>query len=116
MYVLNLCSPAIIYLVFSLTQIIIDTIKGLFNTAFVKFIIMIMCTLLLNILCENGLSIISWFIVFIPFIFMTFIVSLILYILGLNQSLGNNKKQFNLVMDGDDKIYNINVPTGYNKD
>jgi hypothetical protein len=106
-----LCAPAIIYLVFSLTQIIIDTIKGLYNTAFVKFIVMIMCTLLLNILCESGLTIISWFIVFIPFIFMTFIVSLILYILGLNQALGNDKQQFNVEKNNNNETYNIIVPT-----
>ena len=49
----NLCAPAIIYLIFSITQILIDTFKGLYNTAFIKFIVMIMITLLLNILCQS---------------------------------------------------------------
>ena len=48
---LELCPPALIYVVFSLTQIIIDTIKGLYNTSLVKFIVMIMITILLNALC-----------------------------------------------------------------
>ena len=86
---INLCGPAIIYLIFSLTQIIIDLFKGLYNTAIMKTIVMTMVTLLLNILCEKGLSVVSWFIVFIPFIMMTVIVSMLLYIFGLDASTGS---------------------------
>ena len=85
---LNLCAPAIIYLIFSITQILIDTFKGLYNTAFVKVIVTIMVTLLLNILCEQGLGVVSWIIVFIPFILMTVIVSMILYVFGLDAATG----------------------------
>jgi hypothetical protein len=99
---LNLCAPAIIYLIFSLTQIIIDLFKGLYNTAFIKIIVMVMVTLLLNILCEKGLSVVSWIIVFIPFIMMTVIVSMLLYIFGLDASTGklnyNNAMQ-NVTVD-----------------
>jgi len=84
----KLCAPALIYLVFSITQIIIDTFKGLYNTAFFKFIIMTMVTLLLNALCEEGMGIISWFIVFIPFILMSVIVTMLLYIFGLDAATG----------------------------
>jgi hypothetical protein len=86
---INLCGPAIIYLIFSLTQIIIDLFKGLYNTAIMKTIVMTMVTLLLNILCEKGLSVVSWIIVFIPFIMMTVIVSMLLYIFGLDASTGS---------------------------
>ena len=85
---INLCAPAIIYLIFSITQILIDTFKGLYNTAFMKVIVTIMVTLLLNILCEKGLSVVSWIIVFIPFILMTVIVSMLLYIFGLDVATG----------------------------
>ena len=84
----QLCAPAIIYLIFSITQILIDTFKGLYNTAFMKTIVMIMVTFLLQILCKSGLNIISWIIVFIPFIFMSVIVSLLLYFFGWNASTG----------------------------
>jgi hypothetical protein len=84
----NLCPPAIIYVIFSATQILIDTFKGLYNTAFMKGIVMIMVTLLLNILCEQGYSVVSWVIVFIPFILMTFIVTVLLYIFGLDAATG----------------------------
>ena len=85
----NLCAPALIYLIFSITQILIDTIKGLYNTAFIKAIVTVMITLLLNILCESGLNVVSWIIVFIPFILMTVIVSLLLYVFGLDAATGS---------------------------
>ena len=86
---INLCAPAIIYLIFSITQILIDIFKGLYNTAFTKSIVTIMVTLLLNILCDRGLSAVSWTIVFIPFILMTVIVSMLIYVFGLDAATGN---------------------------
>ena len=76
----NLCMPAILYIVFSLTQIIIDIFKNMYNMAFLKFVVMIIFTILLNLLCKNGLGIISWFIVFLPFITMTILTTLILFV------------------------------------
>ena len=91
---INLCAPAIIYLIFSITQILIDLFKGLYNTAFMKVIVAAMVTLLLNILCEKGLSVVSWIIVFIPFILMTVIVSMLLYVFGLDVSTGKIKTNY----------------------
>lgn len=87
-----LCAPAIIYLFFSITQIIIDTYTGMYNTAIVKTIVTLLITLLLNIMCERGLTVISWFIVFIPFIFMTVIVGILLYAFGLDIATGKIKQ------------------------
>jgi len=84
----SLCAPSIIYLIFSITQILIDLYKGLYNTAFMKVIVASMVTLLLNILCEKGLDFVSWFIVFIPFILMTIVVSMLLYVFGLDAARG----------------------------
>jgi hypothetical protein len=53
-----------------------------------KVIVASMVTLLLNILCEKGLSFVSWVIVFIPFILMTLIVSMLLYVFGLDAASG----------------------------
>jgi len=88
---IELCAPALIYIAFSLTQVIIDTFKGLYNTAFFKFIVMIVITILLNALCQSGMSIVSWIIVFIPFIFMSVIVTILLYIFGLDAATGQLK-------------------------
>ena len=51
MFISNLCAPAIIYIGFSLIQIIIDLYKGVFRNAFVKFIVMIVFSVIINILC-----------------------------------------------------------------
>ena len=67
----NLCPPALIYLLFSITQVVIDTVKGLYNTAMIKIWVAFVFTILLNYLCDLGLGIISWLIVFIPFIMIT---------------------------------------------
>ena len=91
---LNLCPPAIIYLIFSLTQILIDIFKKLYNTVIIKFIVMIMVTLLLNILCDQGLGVVSWIIVFIPFILMTVVVSAVLYMFGLDAATGKAKRNY----------------------
>ena len=85
----TICPPALIYIVFSLTQIIIDLVKGLYNTAFMKFIVMSIIGFLLNLLCQGGLGIISWIIVFIPFVLMTIITAMLLYAFGLNDTTGS---------------------------
>lgn len=87
----ELCPPAILYIVFTITHIIIDVFKNLYNLAFIKFIVMIIFTLLLNVLCSSGLTIVSWIIVFLPFILMTIITSLMLYTFGLDEATGKMK-------------------------
>lgn len=84
MYINDFCAPALLYVAFSLTHIIIDTFKRMYNTALVKIFIMIIFTFILNLLCQRGLGIISWFIVFIPFITMTVITTLLLLTFGLS--------------------------------
>jgi hypothetical protein len=91
---INLCAPAMIYLIFSITQILIDTYNGLYNTAIIKGIVTITVTLLLNILCEQGLTVVSWIIVFVPFILMTVIVSMVLYAFGLDAASGKIKNKY----------------------
>ena len=85
---INLCSPALIYLIFSMTQVIVDSIKGLYNVALLKFIMMVLFTLLLNILCQRGLGLISWIIVFVPFVLMSVITAILLFVFGLDPSSG----------------------------
>ena len=84
----NLCSPALIYLIFSFTHIIIDIFKEDYNQSFFKFIVMIFFTILLHLLCQRGLGVISWLIVFIPFISLSFLSAMLLYVFGLNPSSG----------------------------
>jgi len=87
----DLCPPALIYLLFSITQVVIDTVKGLYNTALIKIWVAVIFTILLNYLCQRGLGIISWLIVFVPFILMTLVVSILLLMFGLDPSTGKIK-------------------------
>ena len=78
-----LCPPASLYLAFSIIQILIDMFRGETTTAFLKFLVMIIFTIALNMLCASGLGIISWFIVFIPFILMTYITTVLAFVFGI---------------------------------
>ena len=78
-----ICPPASLYLAFSIIQILIDMFRGETTTAFLKFLVMIIFTVALNMLCASGLGIISWFIVFIPFILMTYITTILVFVFGI---------------------------------
>jgi len=84
MFTSNLCGPTIVYIGFSLIQILIDSYKKQFNSAFIKFIAMVVFAIVLNILCGMGLNVIAWFLVFIPIIMMTIISTLLLKTFGLD--------------------------------
>ena len=104
----TLCAPAVLYLVFSFVHIILDIIKGLHNQALVKFIIMIASTFLLNLLCERGLGVVSWIIVSIPFVLMSFVATSLLYVFGVDPSTGVIRYKINGVAVVPD---NASVPT-----
>ena len=78
-----ICPPAALYLAFSLIQILIDMFRGETNIAFLKFLVMIVFTIALNMLCTAGLGLISWLIVFIPFILMTYITTILVFVFGI---------------------------------
>ena len=94
MFITGLCGPGILHIGFSLIQIFIDIYNGVMNAAFLKFIIMIVFTLIINILCDLGFTVIAWFLVFIPIIMMTVISTLLLQVFGLDSENNklNNKK------------------------
>lgn len=94
MFITGLCGPGLLYIGFSLIQIFIDIYNGVMNAAFLKFIIMIVFTLIINILCDLGFSVIAWLLVFIPIIMMTIISTLLLQVFGLdseNKSLNTKR-------------------------
>lgn len=86
----KLCMPALMYLIFMVMHIAIDVYYGLYNMVLIKLGIATIGTLLLNVLCENNMSVVSWLIVFIPFIMMTVIAVYILLMLGLNPATGQS--------------------------
>ena len=84
MFLSSICAPALIYIGFSLIQIFIDIYSNKINEAFLKFIFMLIFTLIINILCDLGFVVIAWIIVFIPIIMMTIISTLLLQVFGLD--------------------------------
>lgn len=82
MLINNLCPPALIYAVFTITQILIDLYNYDVDVVVSKLIALVIFTYLLNILCESGLTPISWIIVFVPFIFTTLITFIVLTNMG----------------------------------
>ena len=86
----QICIPALIYFIYSFTQVILDTGQGYYNLAIMKLIVTIIFTSMLNLLCSKGLTVVSWIIIMIPFLLMSVVVSLILIFMGLNPLTGNN--------------------------
>jgi len=88
MSITNLCKPALIYLIFSLVQVIIDTMNGYFNVALLKIITTFIITTFFNYLCKQGLGIVSWVFIFIPFILKSVVITLLLLTFGLEPTTG----------------------------
>lgn len=83
---MEFCAPMIIYALFSLIQIIIDLLGGLYNSAGIKTVISSFVSASLYVLCQKGFLVTSWVIVLVPFLFMAFTTSVLLYQLNLNDS------------------------------
>jgi len=111
MTIANLCPPAFIYLIFSITHIAIDSFQGMYNTALMKLWVSFIFTILLNYLCELGLGILSWIIVFIPFILMTMIVGILLIVFGLDPRSGKLT-----ALDSKGNVVNKNEKGNYKSD
>jgi predicted membrane protein len=116
-----ICAPTLIYLVFAITQIFLDTFQGLLNSALIKSIVTVLFALMLNLLCKSGMGIISWIIVLIPFLFMSVIVTILLVSFGLDPSTGeikndSNNKGGNLIFSSSTSIDNNNNNSNGNLD
>lgn len=78
-----LCTPALIYLVFMLIHVIIEMFNGNNKGSLMQLIVGLLVTLLLQLLCMKGMNIISWIIVFLPFIFYTYMMILLYNVFGI---------------------------------
>ena len=88
----NICAPALVFMVFQLTHVIIDGYRLKYKSALLNFTILLIVTALLQLLCQADLAIISWFIVFIPFLLMTLVVAILLLMFGLDPATGKIKR------------------------
>ncbi len=86
----RLCSPALIYLAFSIIQLVLDISQGKYRLAIAKLFVCLLFTYLLNVLCEQRLTQISWIIISLPFLFMGYMSLLLVYALGFSDINGND--------------------------
>ena len=69
--ILSICAPAMVYLILSVIGLIIaSAIQFSVISILLKVIFIALWTFLLNFLCANGLTIVSWILVLLPIIFM----------------------------------------------
>jgi hypothetical protein len=68
---------------------------------------------MLNILCEQNLELVAWIIVLVPFILMTEMIIMLVYIFGVNVSNGtiDYKKDTTEDQDEDTKVSYVFVKT-----
>ena len=86
MFFSNLCSPALLYFVFVLIHVVMEMKEKNTKGAILQLLLGITMALVLQILCMRGMTIISWIIVFIPFIFYTYMMILFYYVFGVEPS------------------------------
>jgi hypothetical protein len=87
---INLCAPVIIYIVFSIPQIFINTLQGLNNDALLQTFVVILVSMLLQVLCERELTFVAWLFVFIPLIFMSILSAMLLFFTTKNSTINES--------------------------
>ena len=77
-----LCMPALIYAIFASVQIIFDLFAEMYTLALTKAFLAVIFTFILNMFCVKGFSIISWFLIVVPFILTLLLFEILIFILG----------------------------------
>ncbi len=75
-----LCPPALLYAVIMLIYLILELSNKKYKEAFVKAIIGIIFTCILQAFCQMSLGLVSWIFVMIPIIFYTYITLLTFFV------------------------------------
>lgn len=78
------CSPALIYFTFILIHVMVAIHKKQNKQAILQLLVGTLMTLLLQLLCLRKMTIISWIIVFLPFIFYTYMMLILFHVFGLD--------------------------------
>lgn len=67
-FIEDLCSPALLYLIFLAIQLGLDMSLGLWVTFGIKLILGLATVVVLDMFCGIGLNVVSWFLVAAPFL------------------------------------------------
>jgi hypothetical protein len=84
-----LCPPALLYAAIMLIYLVLELSNKKYHQAFVKAIVGIIFTCILQAFCQMSLGLVSWILVMIPIIFYTYITLLVFWVFGMNPQ---NKK------------------------
>ena len=73
---LSLCPPALVYLILSIIIIIVFITSHHYNaiTILIKILFVILWTVILNLICNHLNPTISWILVILPYVFITFMI------------------------------------------
>jgi len=74
---MDLCPPAIVYLVLSVISIVITARGVSVSSLFVNALFVGLWTFLLNFLCQRGYTALSWVLVLLPIILLVIVVFLV---------------------------------------
>lgn len=97
-FIEELCSPALLYLIYSTIHVALDLSLGLYATAGIKLIMALAGVVILDALCSVELGIVSWAIIVTPFI-MVALASSISLGLGLDRMLEKSIRETFLTGD-----------------
>ena len=79
-----LCPPALLYAVIMLIYLILELSNEKYHQAFVKAIVGIIFTCILQAFCQMNLGLVSWILVMIPIIFYTYVTLVVFWVFGLD--------------------------------
>jgi len=80
----ELCTPAMVYLAISIITIFVALFNGVtIMIVAVKAIFVLFWTIILNLLCKNGMKYVSWFLVLLPYV---------LIFIGILMNVGNKRE------------------------
>ena len=84
-----ICPPALIFVIYMAIQVVIDIIQGFYNVAIVKIAVLFIFGAGLNFLCESGYTLVAWILIFVPFVLLSLVVVLILFMLSKKETKRN---------------------------
>ena len=79
-----LCPPALLYAVIMLIYLVLELSNEKYHQAFVKAIVGIIFTCILQAFCQMNLGLVSWILVMIPIIFYTYVTLIVFWVFGLD--------------------------------
>ena len=73
---MKLCSPAFIYFVIAVIGVLMAIKKTGIIASFVSLLFVLIWTWFLNFLCKKGYKVISWFLLFLPFLSVLLVMTM----------------------------------------